>query len=146
MYDSVLVCMCVCVCLCVCMYASLVAQLVKNLPVMQETWVQSLGMCIYISLGVCIHRNIYVIYTYINTYCCFSLSHVQLFGIPWTAAHRAPLSFTIYRSMLKLVSIEFVTPSNHLILCHPLLLLPSIFPSNRVFSNKSAPCIRWPKY
>ena len=61
------------------------------------------------------------------------LSHVQLFAIPWTAAHQASLSITSSRSLLKLMSIESVMPSNHLILCHPLLLLPSIFPSIRVF-------------
>ena len=65
---------------------------------------------------------------------------------PWTAARQASLSFTISRSLLKLMSIKPVMPSNHLILCHPLLLLPSIFPRIRVFSNKSALCIRWPKY
>ena len=67
-------------------------------------------------------------------------------AIPWTAACKAPLSFTIFQSLLKLMPIESVMPSNHLILCHPLLLLPSIFPSIRVFSNESAVCIRWPKY
>ena len=65
---------------------------------------------------------------------------------PWTAARQAPLSFTIPQSLLKFRFIESVTPSNHLILCHPLLLLPSIFPSIRVFSNELALCIRWPKY
>ena len=74
------------------------------------------------------------------------LSCVWLFVIPWTEAHQAALSFTISRSLLKLMSIESVMPSNHLILCHPLLLMPSIFPSIRVFSNESALCIRWPKY
>ena len=64
-----------------------------------------------------------------------SLSHVQLFATPWTAAHQAPLSFTIFQSLLKLVSIEPVMPFNHLILWHTLLLLPSIFPSIRVFAN-----------
>ena len=73
------------------------------------------------------------------------LSHVQLFASPWTAAHQASLSITNFRSLPKLMSIELVMPSNHLILCHPLLLLPSIFPSIRVFSNESAFCIRWPK-
>ena len=68
------------------------------------------------------------------------------FVTPWTAASQAPLSFTIYQSLLKLMSIESMMLSNHLILCHPLLLLPSIFPSIRVFSNESALCIRWPKY
>ena len=65
---------------------------------------------------------------------------------PWTAARQASLSFTISQSLLKLMSIELLMPSNHLILCHPLLLLTSIFPSIRVFSNESALCIRWPKY
>ena len=75
-----------------------------------------------------------------------SLSHVQLFVIPWTAAHQASLSITNSQSLLKLMSIELVMPSNHLILCRPLLLLTSIFPSIRVFSNESVLCIRWPKY
>ena len=65
---------------------------------------------------------------------------------PWTAARRASLSITNYQSLLKLVCIRSMMTSNHLILCHPLLLLPSIFPSIRVFSNGSALCIRWPKY
>ena len=75
-----------------------------------------------------------------------SLSHVQFFETPWTAAHQASLSFTISWRLLKLMSIELVMPSNQLILCHPLLLPPSIFPSIRVFSNKSVLCIKWPKY
>ena len=65
---------------------------------------------------------------------------------PWTAAHHTSLSITNSRSLLKLMSIELVMPSNHLILCHPLLLLPSVFPNIRVFSNESALHIRWPKY
>ena len=65
---------------------------------------------------------------------------------PWTAACQAFLSFTIFRSLLKLMSIESVMPSNHLILCHSLLLLPSVFPSIRIFSNEPALHIRWPKY
>ena len=74
------------------------------------------------------------------------LSHVGLFPIPWTAARQASLSITNSQSLLKLMSIELIMPSNHLILCLPLLLLPSIFPSIRVFSNKSVLHIRWPKY
>ena len=74
------------------------------------------------------------------------LSHVQLFAAPWTAAHQASLSITNYHSLLKLMSIESVIPSNHLILCHPLLLLTSIFPSIRVFSKESVLRIRWLKY
>ena len=65
---------------------------------------------------------------------------------PWTAAHQASLSFTVSQSVLRLMSIELMMPSNHFILCRPLLLLPSIFPSIRVFSNESALHIRWPKY
>ena len=73
------------------------------------------------------------------------LSHIQLFGTPWTAARQASLSFTISWILLKLMCVESVMPSNHLTLCHP-LLLPSIFPSIRVFSNESTLCIRWPRY
>ena len=75
-----------------------------------------------------------------------SLSRVQLFATPWTAARQASLSITNSRSLLKLMSIEPKMPSNHPILCRPLLLLPSIFPSIRVFSNESVLRIRWPKY
>ena len=75
-----------------------------------------------------------------------SLSSVRLFANPWTIAHQASLSITNSRSLLKLMSTESVMLSNHLILCHLLLLLPSIFPSIRVFSNESVLCIRWPNY
>ena len=75
-----------------------------------------------------------------------SLSHVQLFATPWTAARQPSLSFTMSWSLLKLMSIESVMPSTHLALYHPHLLLPSMFPSIRVFSNELALCIRWPKY
>ena len=74
------------------------------------------------------------------------LSHVQHFVTSWSAAFQASLSFTISWSLLKLMSIELVMPSNHFVLCCPLLLLPSVFPRIRVFSNESALCIRWPKY
>ena len=74
------------------------------------------------------------------------LSHVQLFATPWTAARQASLSITNSRSLLRLMSIESVMPSNHLILCCPLLLPPSIFPSIRVFSSESLLHMRWPKY
>ena len=74
------------------------------------------------------------------------LSRVQLFATPWTAAHQASLSITNSQSLPKPMSIEAVMPSNHLILCHPLLLLHSIFPSIWIFSNESALSIRWPKY
>ena len=75
-----------------------------------------------------------------------SLSRVRLFATPGTAASQASLFITNSQSLLKLMSIESVMPSNHLILCHPLLLLPSIFPSIRAFSNESVLSIRWPKY
>ena len=74
------------------------------------------------------------------------LSHVWLFVIPWTKACQASLSLTNFPSLLELISIESVMPSNHLILCRPLLLLPSIFPSIRVFSKESVLRIKWPKY
>ena len=80
--------------------------------------------------------------------CGFSqlLSCVQLFATPWTAALQASLSITNSRSLFKLMSIELVMPSSHLILCHRILLLPPIPPSIRVFSNESTLCMRWPKY
>ena len=74
------------------------------------------------------------------------LSHVRLFATPWTAACQASLSIANSRSLLKLMSIQSVMPSNHLILCHPVLLLPSVFPSIRVISGESLLPIRWPKY
>ena len=74
------------------------------------------------------------------------LSYIQLFVTPWTSAHQASLSITNYRSLLKLMAIKLVVPANHLILCRPLLLPPSIFPSIRVFSNEWILHIRWPKY
>ena len=75
-----------------------------------------------------------------------SLSRVQLFATPWTAAHQASLLITNFWNLLRLMAIELVMPSHHLILCHSLLLSPSIFPSIRVFSSESVLCIRWPKY
>ena len=75
-----------------------------------------------------------------------SVYRVQLFASPWTAAFQASPSFTISQSLLKFMSIESVVPSNRLTLCHPILLLPSIFPNIRIFSDESALCIRWPKY
>ena len=91
----------------------------------------------------------------IKTIVIITLSSVQLssvtqlcrlFATPWVSAHQASLSITNSQSLLKLMSIELVVPYNHLILCRPLLLLPSIFPSIRVFSKESVLCIRWPKY
>ena len=75
-----------------------------------------------------------------------SLSRIRLFATPWTVAHQSPLSMANSQSLLKLMPIESVMPSNNFILCRPLLLLPSIFPSIRVFSNESPLCIRWAKY
>ena len=74
------------------------------------------------------------------------LSRVWLFATPWTVAHQASLSITNFWSLLRLMSIESVLPSNHVILYHPLLLQPSISPSIRVFSNETVLCIRWPEY
>ena len=84
-------------------------------------------------------------YIFRNSFVVQSLSHVQLFATPRTAARQASLSIINSQSFLKLMSIELMMPSNHLILCHPLLILPSIFPSIRVLSNMSALPIRWPK-
>ena len=102
--------------------------------------------------------NIDMLISYKSVYFCFPylgiildafvvqlLSCVQLFVTWWTAAWQAPLSFTTSQCLLKFMSIESVILSNHLILCHHLLILPSIFPSIRVFSKESALCIRWPK-
>ena len=75
-----------------------------------------------------------------------SLNHIWLFATPWTAEHQASLSITNSRSLLKIMSIKLVMPSNHLVLWHPLLLLPSVFPSIRVFSSESVLRIRWLKY
>ena len=81
------------------------------------------------------------------TICISSVTrHAQLFVTPWTASHQASLSITNAWSLFKLMSIKSVMPSNHLILCRPLLFLPSVFPSIRVFPNESVLCIRWPKY
>ena len=76
----------------------------------------------------------------------WTLSRIQLFVTPWTAARQASLSINNSQSLLKLMSIQLVMPSNHLILCCPLLFLPSIFPNIRAFANGSVLCIRWPKY
>ena len=89
--------------------------------------------------------RILIVFTRYQFISAQSLSCVQLFVTLWTAAHQASLSITISWSLLKLRSIKSVMPSNHLILCHPLFFLPSIFPSIRVFSNESVLPIRWPK-
>ena len=122
-------------------------------------WVPGISLCAVVSGATVFCHFAYksraLSYLYQLIYCGklqFSsvqlLNRVWLFAIatPWTAAHQAFLSITNSQSLPKLMSIESVTPSNHLILCCPLLLLPSIFPSIRVFSNESALCMRWPKY
>ena len=103
-------------------------------------------MIFIFNLKSCLRQSEKVdIYLWLVVVAVQSLSCVCLFATPRTAAHLASLSFTISRSLLKIMSIESVMPFNHLILCHSLLLLPSILPSIRVFSNESALHIRWPK-
>ena len=94
----------------------------------------------------CFHFQIYHTAVLTTVVVVQSPSRVRLFATPWTAARQASLSITISLSFLKLMPTESVIPSNHLILCHPFFLLPSIFPSIRVFSNESVLRIRWPKY
>ena len=103
---------------------------------------------IYVNIDIHSTRRIYskISAMYFSTVVVQLLSRVQLFATPWTAACQASLSLSISRSFLRLMSIESVMPSNHLNFLHPLLLLPSIFPSIRDFSNESAVCIKWPKY
>ena len=98
------------------------------------------------NLHICMRSSMCVIYKWWNIHSIQSLSHVPLFVTPWIAACQAFLCITNSWSSFKLMSIESVMPSSHLILCHPLLLLPPIPPSNRVFSNESALHMRWPKY
>ena len=99
-----------------------------------------------ITHGMVYFRFVYFMVCKVQFNSVQSLSHVQLFVTPWIAAHQASLSITNSQSLPKLMSIESVMPSNHLILCHSLFLLPSIFPSIRVFSNESALRMKWPKY
>ena len=94
----------------------------------------------------CICRWIFYYWATKDALSVQSLSHVRLFVTLWTTARQASLFITNYRNLLKPMSIESMMPSNHIILCHPLLLLPSIFPSIRIFSNESALRIKWPKY
>ena len=100
-------------------------------------WDSSMMMHVTIICSVLLH----VIYYHVHLISC-----VWLFATPWTAAHQASLSFTVSQSLLKLMSTESMMPSNHFILCRPLLLLPSLFPSIGVFPNESGVCIRWAKY
>ena len=97
-------------------------------------------------LASAVFRNVWFVSNYFPFSSVQSLSCVRLFATPWTAACQASLSITNSRNLLKLMSFESVMPSNHLILCYPLLLLPSIFSSIRVFSNESILHIRWPRY
>ena len=107
-------------------------------------WIQiGKGVCQGCILSACIF-NLQAEYFMRNAGLAFSC--VRLLKTPWTAASQASLSITISQSLLKLMSIELVMPSSHVILSHPLLLLPSIFPSIRIFSNESVLLIRWPKY
>ena len=147
------------------------AHLIKNLPAVWETWVRSwVGKIpwqrdrlptpvfwprefhgLYSPWG---HKELDTTERLLLHFKLFSkracsvqlLSRVRLFATLWTAARQASLSIINSQSLLKFTSIELVMPYNHLILCHPFLLLPSIFPSIRVFSNESVFCIRWPKY
>ena len=108
------------------------------MPLDQQHWHQ-LGICLEI-------YNVKLHHTHYQVSSVQSLSHLQLFATPWTAARQASLSITNPQSLLKRMSIEAVMPPNHLILCHPFLLLPSVFPSIGVFSKESVLHIRWPKY
>ena len=108
---------------------------------MSQTWDVMSLLCSSLASQITINLIVFITFSLVQLF-----SHVRLFATPWTAAHQASLSITNSQSLLKLMSIELVMPSNHLILCRPLLLLPPISPSIRVFSNESALCIRWPKY
>ena len=105
-------------------------------------------LCYLRNRSILLGKNPTIFYSFTCVQFCSvqSLSRVQLFVTPWIAAHQASLSITNSRSSLRLMSIESVMPSSHLILCRPLLLLPPIPPSIRVFSNKSTLCMTWPKY
>ena len=127
--------------------ASLVAQLVRNPPAMWEAWVQSLGWEDPLKKGTAIHSIIldWGIPWNVSVSSVQPFSCVRLFSTPWIAARQACLSITNSRSSPRLTSIKSVMPSCHLILCRPLLLLPSISPSIRVFSKESTLRVRWPK-
>ena len=111
----------------------------------KEKWVLR-DILIFCGLWYSRHENKRVVWCDFQFGSVQSLSHVRLFVTPWTAARQASLSITNSQSPLKLTSIESVMPSRHLILCRPLLLLPPIPPSIRVFPNESTLCMRWPKY
>ena len=116
----------------------------ENAEMMNSNWIVGQGTCLNFVTSHHITRDHYVFLDSVGS--VQSLSHVRLFATPWTAACQASLSITNSRSLLRLMSTESVMPSNHLILCHPLLLPPSIFPGIRVFSSESALRIRCSKY
>ena len=103
-------------------------------------------MCVYIYIYAHIYNIIYIWYKKIKAICCSFAQSYIIFCNPWTAACHTSLSFTISWSLLKIMSIGSVMPSNYLIFCHPFPLIPSIFPSIKVFSNESALLMKWPKY
>ena len=118
----------------------------RVLPAVCPGVFQKQGSTAYtLAVHTCVSKNGPIVGYHPRLFLLQSLSRVRLSATPWTAAHRASLSITISRSLLKPMFIESVMPSNHLMLCRPLLLLPSIFPSIRVFSNESALGIRWPR-
>ena len=114
----------------------------------QHTWLSDIEKSSFIISYITqnINKICWLIRCWYNSSSVQSLSCAQLFATPWTEARQDSLSITNSRSPPKFMSIELVMPSNHLIFCRPLLLLPSIFPNIRVFTNESALCIRWPKY
>ena len=124
--------------------------LLRNLASQEETVRTGHGTTDWIQIRKEVHQGYILSPCLFILYAEFSsvqlLSRVRRFVTPWTAARQASLSFTISQSLFKLMFFELVMPSNRLVLCHPLLLLPSLFPSIRVFSNTSALRIRWPKY
>ena len=125
-----------------CVYVCVRAKSLRSCPILCSlTDYSPPGLVWLLPLSIMHLRFIHVQFSSVQ-----SLSHVRLFATPWTAAHQASLSITNSRSPPKPMSIELVMPSNHLIFWCPLLLLPPIFPSIRVFSNKSALRIRWPEY
>ena len=118
----------------------------KSLSDCSGEWELAINELFFFLVILCLSTLTFNWYTSLKFSSVQSISRVQLFATPWTTACQASLSITNSWRLPRLMSIELVMPSNHLILCHPLLLLPSIFPNIRVFSNESALCIRWPKY
>ena len=119
---------------------------IQELVTLWTSWTASVVCLTNAISGIAVERrDQFGLRSVLNQFSLFAQSCPTLWP-PWTAAHQTSLSITNSWSLLKLMSIESVMPSNHLILCHPLLLLPSIFPSIRVFSNELALQIRWPKY